>query len=267
MSADSGRTWIAVGTGLHNVPIVSLTHIGNSLYPGASLARVYHSTNMSSNWEIDTNGLASAYVTCLTSIGTTLITGSERSCVFVSTDAGADWISRSAGLVSSFQIVILSLQSEGSTIFAGTYGGFFYSRGTGISWHDMSNDLPPHSQVVAITATDGALYVRTSGFGLWKDPLSTVSVQSHEQLISSLHNYPNPFSRSTSLAFTLRASEQVHLDIYDVLGRKLKTLMNAEMTRGSHSVRFDGSGLAGGIYTVRLTSKHSMEAIQSALDK
>lgn len=66
-------------------------------------------------------------------------------------------------------------------------------------------------------------------------------------------NYPNPFNPSTNIKFSLPQATQVSLTVYDMLGRKVATLLNNElMTASSHSVRFDASRLASGVYIYRI---------------
>ena len=65
-------------------------------------------------------------------------------------------------------------------------------------------------------------------------------------------NYPNPFNPSTIISYQLPMSSNVQLTIFDNLGRKISTLVNAEQTSGSYNVKFDGSALASGIYFYEL---------------
>jgi len=65
-------------------------------------------------------------------------------------------------------------------------------------------------------------------------------------------NYPNPFNPSTIISYKLSAVSEVRLVIYDVLGRKVETLVDARQNPGSHSAIFDARGLPSGIYFYRL---------------
>lgn len=66
-------------------------------------------------------------------------------------------------------------------------------------------------------------------------------------------NYPNPFNPSTSIRFALPESEIVTLRVYDSLGRPVATLLDQKPhTAGTHTVRFNGAGLASGLYLYRL---------------
>jgi len=66
------------------------------------------------------------------------------------------------------------------------------------------------------------------------------------------HNYPNPFNPTTQIEFNLAEIQHVTLTVYDLMGRLVSTLVDRDYDPGPHSVRFDGSGLASGIYLYRL---------------
>jgi photosystem II stability/assembly factor-like uncharacterized protein len=67
-------------------------------------------------------------------------------------------------------------------------------------------------------------------------------------------NYPNPFNPSTTIEFTLSRAEDVNLSIYNIQGMKIATLVSDRMNQGTHSVQFDGSGLASGVYYYQLSA-------------
>jgi hypothetical protein len=66
-------------------------------------------------------------------------------------------------------------------------------------------------------------------------------------------NYPNPFNTSTVINYELKEDCHVKLNIYNLLGRKVRTLENGERSKGPHSIIWDGKdnsgkGVASGIY-------------------
>jgi hypothetical protein len=67
-------------------------------------------------------------------------------------------------------------------------------------------------------------------------------------------NYPNPFNPSTAINFQLSAAGNVDLRVYDMLGREVAVLVTGVQSPGSHTVQFDASALATGVYMYRLSA-------------
>ncbi|MCR9133754.1 MAG: T9SS type A sorting domain-containing protein [bacterium] len=61
-------------------------------------------------------------------------------------------------------------------------------------------------------------------------------------------NYPNPFNPSTNISFSIPRTGSVKAEVFDMLGRKVATLVDGNLTAGTHQFRFDGSDLSSGIY-------------------
>lgn len=78
-------------------------------------------------------------------------------------------------------------------------------------------------------------------------------------------NYPNPFNASTVIGFRLASSAVVTLKVYDMLGRETATLAQGERGPGEHTVTFDGSGHASGVYIARLTWDEGMSSARMVL--
>lgn len=65
-------------------------------------------------------------------------------------------------------------------------------------------------------------------------------------------NYPNPFNASTIIHYGLPVTSNVTIEIYDILGRRVKTLVNEEQQAGYHQVTWDASELSSGLYFYRI---------------
>ncbi len=69
-------------------------------------------------------------------------------------------------------------------------------------------------------------------------------------------NYPNPFNPATTIKFDIPKTglvgQHVKLVTYDLLGRIVNTLVDAELKPGSYEVKLDASGLSSGIYFYRI---------------
>jgi len=68
----------------------------------------------------------------------------------------------------------------------------------------------------------------------------------------SLQNYPNPFEKSTIISFNLSSKSFVTLDIFNLLGRKVTTLVSEELPSGNHSYQWNAENLFCGVYLCRL---------------
>jgi hypothetical protein len=138
----------------------------------------------------------------------------------------------------------------------GTEPGVFY-------WRD--DEHPIRSAALAIT-DDGRIHVvwvegpngtnrgtrLLTGWINWDTPLSTSPSEFIPHPSSfSLSCYPNPFNPTTTISFTLAQAGAVELDVYDVLGRHMRSLINQRMTTGSHKLAWSPEG-ASGIYFVSL---------------
>ena len=72
----------------------------------------------------------------------------------------------------------------------------------------------------------------------------------------TLHqNYPNPFNPVTTISYELARGSRVTLAVYDLLGRKVATLVDGVMPAAAHTVQFDASELASGMYLYRLQAR------------
>ncbi len=109
---------------------------------------------------------------------------------------------------------------------------------------------------------DGSLFATADSFDkakLWSTSqwITTTTAISDDTLpteVSLAQNYPNPFNPATTIGYELPASTDVRLDVYDMTGRQLSTLVNGVYPSGYHTVQWDAIGLPTGIYVYRLTT-------------
>jgi hypothetical protein len=81
-------------------------------------------------------------------------------------------------------------------------------------------------------------------------------------------NYPNPFNPTTNIAFELPASDVVSLEVFNMLGQRVVTLLsNEKISSGKHTYNFDASNLPSGVYLYRLNASNFSEVRKMTLIK
>ena len=90
------------------------------------------------------------------------------------------------------------------------------------------------------------------------------SLPSHFELSQ---NYPNPFNPQTVVHYRLPRDSIVRLEVFNLLGAEVATIVNGPQTVGSHSVVFDGSHLSSGVYFYTLTAGHFTQTRKMMLVK
>jgi S-formylglutathione hydrolase FrmB len=78
-------------------------------------------------------------------------------------------------------------------------------------------------------------------------------------------NYPNPFNPSTQIKFSLATATHVTLDVFNIQGQRVMTLVNGEQRAGEHQVTFNANGLASGTYVYRLKTNNFMDTKRMTL--
>ena len=114
---------------------------------------------------------------------------------------------------------------------------------------------------------------------LWVDSTSTAltSVGVEDDIPVLIHqpgilspNYPNPFRHSTRITYAVRQPGQVRIQVYNVLGQVIRTIIDERKTAGEYTLHWDGTdgqgkGLPGGVYFYTLTVDQSPPVARSMI--
>ncbi|MBO6525231.1 MAG: lamin tail domain-containing protein [Balneolaceae bacterium] len=110
---------------------------------------------------------------------------------------------------------------------------------------DLNNDLPSSWSVSTGNGTPGSLNsILSSNETGADDPLRFKLSQ----------NYPNPFNPSTSISYSIAKPGMVKLEVFDLLGQKIASLVDQVQTSGEYDVSFEASDIPSGIYIYRLSN-------------
>ncbi len=83
----------------------------------------------------------------------------------------------------------------------------------------------------------------------------------------SVHNYPNPFNPVAIIDYTLPTAANVKIEIFNIMGQKVTTLVDIRQDAGPHSVRWDGGNFASGMYFYRFQAGDYVETRKIILIK
>lgn len=129
--------------------------------------------------------------------------------------------------------------TEDKFSIGGYLKGYVYYR---MKQKDMTNNTSPltASESFAVNvlnnvdkAVDDALVLKVDDFAL-------------------MDNYPNPFNPTTHISFNLPSAEYVTLEVYDVNGKKVNTLVSEYKEAGNYTVEFNGQSLPSGLYFCKI---------------
>lgn len=88
--------------------------------------------------------------------------------------------------------------------------------------------------------------------------VSKVGLNDNKPETFELKSYPNPFNQQTTIQFSLSESSTVELSVFSSTGQKVATLINQNCQAGSYSINWDATGIASGIYFIRLKTGSSV---------
>lgn len=71
--------------------------------------------------------------------------------------------------------------------------------------------------------------------------------------------YPNPFNNSTIISFDLPEQSPVKINVYNIAGEKVKTLINSEMQQGLHKISWNADDFSSGVYFYAIETKNAIE--------
>jgi len=242
--SDSLNGW-AVGW---RIPIYKTIDGGNSWFE-ASLnedrLRSVFFNNPDTGWAVGSSG------------------NSEQDIILKTTDGGSIWEIVYSINHGEFNSIYFKDTNTGIVIGKSNdypnKGIIMYTTDGGVTWNEefsiatkgLNNIFFLNEQTGWIVGEEGTVIKTTSG-GITsvKNP-KTISHSIPSEFTLS-QNYPNPFNPKTTIVYQISKSSNVELNIYNLLGQKVSTLVSKKHPAGSFKVEWDASGFASGLYFYRL---------------
>jgi surface protein len=114
-------------------------------------------------------------------------------------------------------------------------------------------EITPGSAFTLLDATD-TVHLREIG----SDDSDLEAGTGLPEMVTLAANYPNPFNPGTSIRYALPEAGEVRLEVYTVAGQRVAVLAEGERAAGWHTVQFDASNLASGMYLYRLRAGNTV---------
>jgi immune inhibitor A len=140
---------------------------------------------------------------------------------------------------------------------SGTSGGRYYSFIDSSSGPVYSYRLKQIDRSFAVHYSDPIVPNSSTGI---EQPIGPTTCALYQ-------NYPNPFNPTTGVRFQVPGVSDVKLVVYDILGKEVAVLVNERKAAGQYEVKFDGAGLASGVYIYRLVAEKYVETRRMLLVK
>lgn len=188
-----------------------------------------------------------------------------------STNAGANWTMLNDGLGAD--PYVSSIIRVGTNLFCTQiFGsrGLFRSHNNGANWVDVTGTNFLFTDFNDIINFDSKIFIATS-YAIYYQPqellTNTFSTSEIANNFSLKQNYPNPFNPETTIKFTIAKNGFVNINIYDISGKLVKTLVNDYKSAGEHKIEFNAEALPTGIYFYKLTAGNFSETKKMLLVK
>ena len=183
------------------------------------------------------------------------------------------------------------ISTEDGYIYCFRYDGSNYNNFPALMTGDMDgtgaiHDIDQDGDFEAIVGGDSGLYVidlqESKGLetGVWQDFQANTchtnyfeyngpsavpgKVKALPTKFSLAQNYPNPFNPSTTIEYALPRAGKVRLEVFNILGQRIKTLVQKFQSPGTYSVKWNAEGVSNGVYFLRMsvTNKGKAEFVK-----
>jgi len=236
---------------------------GDTLWFGTWGGKVYRSTDQGLTWTSSNTPGYVSYGPHFNSSTEGLSANFSDGRFYKSTDGGASW-DVSQGAVSR---PVTCISGVGRGFWATMGGSIAYSGNAGQSW---SFSAPGHGGITPLSAISFSPVISpVNGWAVGASGLilhykhggtapSGTDDQSSKENFCMDQNYPNPFSSTTAIRYRVSKTGTVILNIYDVIGNELVTLVNENKSPGDYSIEWNATGVETGIYFCRLQNETSV---------
>lgn len=276
-TSDGGISWVVLNSGnnfhtIRDIHFRSLQEGIISTYHQDAIfqifyGRIYKTIDGGNNWIVKTtiNDLRLNQMSfvnqeigfVVTSVGTMLKT----------TNYGENWTE--IIVEPGNDLIDIHFADETTGWVVGKGGIIFYTEDGGINWSDQKlwNN---HETLWSVDFTNDGSGIAVGSLGTilrFSDDSSGGNNNVIPMSTKLFQNYPNPFNPKTTLGFSIARTTFVYLTVFDVLGNKVETLVNKELTEGNYEATWNAHNFSSGIYFYQLQTESYLESKKMVLLK
>jgi len=171
---------------------------------------------------------------------------------------------------------LTTLLCNASTLLLGTTAGGYLSEDAGTTWESVSTDgiSQNNPSLYFYDAAQDTVFIRA----FEKYGTNNIYWNTIEGMVTAIptkpagletyilyNNYPNPFNPNTVISYRVPITGRIHLTVYNALGQKVRTLVNAVQQAGNYSVTFNAAGMPSGVYFYQLQSENGFRQTRKCI--
>ncbi len=266
VSYDHGKSWRAIKTPFGWPSTICLLEGEDStIYAGDFSKGVWLTRDNGETWDsLGMGGYRISSIALSAKDQNAIYVGTESRGLFKTLDGGVTWSKQKGTFRGNRVTRIVVNTTNPSQIFVATAdSGLFITANSGDDWQRLEG-IPKDANIAALAFDENSgrlffsvlyepyVYIVDSLFTAGEDKNSSVPID-----FQLFQNYPNPFNSETWVRYNLHDKEKAAIAIYNLSGRKVRTLIKDEQLPGIHRVKWDGRDdrgrkVSSGVYVYQM---------------
>jgi len=283
-SSNLGQNWSAISSTTTRTLNVVSSHSNSIEFVVAAGEKgtILRSTNFGLNWtnvsltdtSVNFYGINPAAIG-ISDITPFYLCGSQGR-IYKSTNFGATWVLKNSGTTNTLRSIYFSTDDSGAvtgdngTVRMTTNGGDtwfidpYFNSATGSITSIFQ--MPRSSKTFTAISNNNTLLVASEDSVTVIIGIQNINTEI-PKTFSLSQNYPNPFNPNTSFDLQLSKSGFVKLEIYDITGKAVETLISQDLKAGTYKIDWNGSKYSSGVYFYKVITNEIVETKKMVLVK